>query len=239
MTVMNESLQKKKIREMLKNKGISPDKIDVEAYVDPNNHLYENIRDIEEKLDTTLYKNEEVDLDTLEEVEEDGNHDRAKKFIDEVARENGLKGTLSIILDREDKALNDIRREYGLNFLLSYLHKKGLSKKVILSKVREMKRTIRELLEEKPEYREILEKLVNYEERYGEGYEWDDVGVNASRLAYLRSKGILKTTYDSSNYTEYGLVNLGDVKEVLKEFEEKEKKVEEKKSSKRNSRGYK
>jgi hypothetical protein len=46
---MNKGLQKHQLRETLRARGVDPTTVDVDAYIDPQLHLDENIRNMEEK----------------------------------------------------------------------------------------------------------------------------------------------------------------------------------------------
>jgi len=226
---------------MLENKGIRKDTIDLEAHIDPDNRLPENIEQLEEKIGVELYRDDILNkLDRVKGKEDRGNKKIAEQEITNLIEKEGYswKGIVDLVESEKNKIIKDIKEEYGDTFIYNVLvEHKYCSKRDIASRVYDVKEKIKSLVVENEDYRKLLEDIIRYEEEnnldekegFKAGWRTTNIGVNPGYIANLLSKGIIRKTYDSNNYAHYQLVNRGTVKEALEEAEELEKEKEEQK----------
>lgn len=87
--VMNKSLQVSVIRDLLSKNGIEPDKIDIEAEVDSNLTLEENIKQLSKKLGIQLTK--ALKESRMSHMDDDYIEQKNNELLEEYLRMNGLE----------------------------------------------------------------------------------------------------------------------------------------------------
>lgn len=218
---MNKGLQKHNLEEALKKRGIHD--FDVEAHIDPTLSYKENLTKVSNELGITLRK-QRFDLDASQSLEDRGNQRIAKDHVKDIIEEEGWKNVIDLLQSGENKTLNDIKGEYGEDFILSIIHHDYcIDRKTILSEVFNIKQTIQELVSDKSDYRSALDSILEYEEENlqevseeeVEGWRHKDVGVNPGRLALLASKGIIEPVVENNEATFYKLVDPETTREAL------------------------